>query len=117
MAEVPAIETWDSLERIPHPKIRAFADYWQSKRRQRRAPTRADIDPSELGPFLPHMYMLDVLPGPRPVGSSRRPWRVSVPVRGHAACPPFPPASIGDPAGRWKRASSLRLRDDSAYEP
>lgn len=65
MAEVPAIETWDSLERIPHPKIRAFADYWQSKRRQRRAPTRADIDPSELGPFLPHMYMLDVLPGPR----------------------------------------------------
>src|SRR5688572_16937936 len=27
---------------------------------------RADIDPSELGPFLPHMYMLDVVPpGPR----------------------------------------------------
>ena len=65
MAEAPAIETWDSLERIPHPKIRAFAAYWQSKRGQRRAPARADIDPSELGPFLPHMYMLDVLPGPR----------------------------------------------------
>jgi hypothetical protein len=66
MAGAPAIETWDSLERIPHPKIRAFAEYWQSKRAQRRAPTRADIDPAELGPFLPHMYMLDVMPpGPR----------------------------------------------------
>jgi hypothetical protein len=34
MAETPAIETWDSLERIAHPKIRAFAQYWQSKRGQ-----------------------------------------------------------------------------------
>ena len=66
MAEAPAVETWESLERIPHPKIRAFAEYWQSKRGQRRAPARADIDPAELGPFLPHMYMLDVVPpGPR----------------------------------------------------
>jgi hypothetical protein len=45
--------------------FRAFAAHWQSKRGQRRALTRADIDSSELGPFLPHMYMLDVLPGPR----------------------------------------------------
>jgi hypothetical protein len=66
MVETPAVDTWDSLERIPHPTIRAFAQYWQSKRGQRRAPARADIDPSELGPFLPHMYMLDVVPaGPR----------------------------------------------------
>jgi len=66
MAGAPAVETWNSLERIPHPKIRAFAEYWQSKRAQRRAPARADIDPAELGPFLPHMYMLDVVPpGPR----------------------------------------------------
>src|SRR4029434_8625350 len=66
MAEAPAVETWDSLDRIPHPKIRAFADHWQLKRGQRRAPGPAEIDPSELGPFLPNMYMLDVVPpGPR----------------------------------------------------
>jgi hypothetical protein len=61
-----AVETWDSLERIPHPRIREFAAYWQSKRAGRRAPPRGDIDPAELAPFLPHMYMLDVVPpGPR----------------------------------------------------
>ena len=62
----PAVETWDSLDRIPHPKIRAFADYWQTKRGDRRAPARGDIDPLELGCYLPYMYMLDAVPpGPR----------------------------------------------------
>jgi hypothetical protein len=62
----PTIETWDSLDRIPHPKIRTFAAYWQTKRGDRRAPARGDIDPSELGCYLPYMYMLDVVPpGPR----------------------------------------------------
>jgi hypothetical protein len=60
------IETWCSLDRIPHPEIRGFATYWQTKRAARRAPARCDIDPSELARFLPHMYMLDVVPpGPR----------------------------------------------------
>jgi hypothetical protein len=56
-----AIETWHSLERISHPLIRQFADYWQRKRGARRAPARCDIDPTELGSFLPHMFMLDVI--------------------------------------------------------
>jgi hypothetical protein len=64
--EEPEVETWDSLDRIPHPKIRAFAEYWQTKRGGRRAPARCDIDPSDLGSYLPYMYMVDVVPpGPR----------------------------------------------------
>ena len=64
--EEPEVETWDSLDRIPHPKIRAFAEYWQTKRGGRRAPARGDIDPSDLGSYLPNMYMIDVVqPGPR----------------------------------------------------
>jgi hypothetical protein len=55
------IETWHSLERISHPLIRQFADYWQRKRGGRRAPARCDIDPTELGSFLPHLFMLDVI--------------------------------------------------------
>jgi hypothetical protein len=63
----PLIETWASIGRILHPRIFEVAAYWHSKRRQRRAPARRDIDPPfELRSYLPHLFMLDVVwPGPR----------------------------------------------------
>lgn len=63
----PSIETWASMGRILHPRIQEVAAYWDSKRRGRRAPARCDMDPPfELRPYLPHLFMLDVVePGPR----------------------------------------------------
>jgi hypothetical protein len=63
----PPIETWASIGRILHPRIQEVAAYWESKRRQRRAPSRRDLDPPfELRSYLPHLFMLDVVrPGPR----------------------------------------------------
>ncbi|WP_298720517.1 PAS domain-containing protein [uncultured Ferrovibrio sp.] len=39
--------------------------YWSQKRGGRRFPSRRDIDPIELGPMLPNIYLVDVLPGPQ----------------------------------------------------
>jgi hypothetical protein len=58
----PSVETWHSLERISHPQIREFAAYWRRKRGDRRAPSRSDIDPFELRAYLPHIFILDVVP-------------------------------------------------------
>ncbi|MGH6934127.1 MAG: PAS domain-containing protein [Dongiaceae bacterium] len=41
--------------------LRAVADYWRGKKRDRAMPSRADIDPVELRLLLPNIYLLDVL--------------------------------------------------------
>lgn len=54
------------LEIIDRPEVRSigeFAAYWDGKRAGRRAPRRADIDPAEIKPHLPHVFMVDVLEG------------------------------------------------------
>lgn len=38
--------------------------YWDSKRAGRAMPARADIEPSEIMPLLPHVVLLDVLEDP-----------------------------------------------------
>lgn len=48
-----------------HPDIRVMVDYWRRKRGTRRMPSRADIDPSELKPFLPRISLVDVVPDER----------------------------------------------------
>ena len=42
-----------------------FYRYWDSKRRGRLMPARADIDPSEIVPLLPGIVLIDVLPDAR----------------------------------------------------
>ena len=41
--------------------IVAFHRYWDSKRRGRRMPSRADIDPAEIVPLLPGITLIDVV--------------------------------------------------------
>ena len=41
--------------------IVAFYNYWHSKRRGRHMPSRADIDPAEIVPFLPGIVLIDVI--------------------------------------------------------
>jgi hypothetical protein len=41
-------------------KLRAVFAYWNSKRRGRAMPSRADLDPVELKAFLPQLVLLDV---------------------------------------------------------
>jgi hypothetical protein len=43
------------------PDIVAFYAYWDGKRRGRRMPSRADIDPAEIVPFLPGIMLVDVV--------------------------------------------------------
>ncbi len=48
-----------------NPVIRRFHEYWLSKCRDNRLPSRDQIDPLEMRPFLPHVILFDVehLPG------------------------------------------------------
>ncbi|HET6618544.1 MAG TPA: PAS domain-containing protein [Dongiaceae bacterium] len=43
------------------PDIVAFHAYWNRKRRGRRMPARADIDPAEIVPFLPGIMLVDAV--------------------------------------------------------
>lgn len=43
------------------PRIRAFYEYWASKRGRRTMPSRSDINPSEIVAFLPSVIILDVI--------------------------------------------------------
>jgi len=41
-------------------RLAAIYQYWDGKRRGRLMPSRADIDPIELKPYLPQLVLLDV---------------------------------------------------------
>lgn len=43
-----------------NPLIRRFHEYWLSKCRGGRLPSRDEIDPLEMRPFLPHVILFDV---------------------------------------------------------
>jgi hypothetical protein len=51
------------IEQPEAPLIRELLAYWERKRAGRMAPRRSDIDPTELVPHLPTMYMIDVIDG------------------------------------------------------
>jgi hypothetical protein len=42
---------------------RELKQYWDVKRKGRRCPSRADIDPLELPSHLGYLFLIDVLPG------------------------------------------------------
>ena len=44
-----------------HPDILKVLAYWEGKRRGRRMPSRADIDPGELLYFLPYISLIDAV--------------------------------------------------------
>jgi hypothetical protein len=44
--------------------LRFARDYWFEKRAGRLAPTRADIDPIDIGPILPQVMLVDVSTDP-----------------------------------------------------
>ena len=53
-------EAWQTSNEINHPTLVAIYRYWDGKRRGRAMPRRADIDPTEIVPLLPHVFMVDV---------------------------------------------------------
>jgi hypothetical protein len=55
----PRTTSLDFLERC-RPATAEFYRYWDSKRRGRKMPSRADIDPLEMKPWLPGTALVDV---------------------------------------------------------
>lgn len=48
---------------IDNPVLQFFLSYWQEKRAGRSMPSRADISPREIKPYLGWVCLLDALPG------------------------------------------------------
>lgn len=46
-----------------HDILRQLEAYWRTKKGERRAPARADLDPIEVPTLMPHLLLLDVEPG------------------------------------------------------
>lgn len=59
-----AAESWSELAGFEF-DILVFHRYWDGKRRGRSMPSRADIDPAEMVPFLPGITLIDVVPDAR----------------------------------------------------
>jgi hypothetical protein len=70
-------------ESFPDQRLRALFTYWSMKRGERRMPSRADIDPAELRPLLPHIMLLDVIDG----GSDMRYRLVGTEIERHLGRP------------------------------
>jgi len=61
----PTAAEIEALITACHPDIHVIVDYWRAKAGTRRMPARADIDPSELKPYLPRISLIDVVPDAR----------------------------------------------------
>jgi hypothetical protein len=61
----PTAAEVEALITACHPDIHAMVAYWRGKRGARRMPSRSDIDPSELKPYLPRISLVDVVPDER----------------------------------------------------
>ncbi len=48
---------------IKHPKLQQLFDYWESKRGQRKMPSRADIDPLDMSFIIGNLILVDVIAG------------------------------------------------------
>jgi hypothetical protein len=50
--------------RVGHPELKQLYAYWLEKKGARLAPARSDIHPTDMRPFLRHVFLLDVLGTP-----------------------------------------------------
>ena len=48
---------------VTQPVLRPVLDYWEQKRAGRAMPRRQDIEPAELKAYLPHISLVEPLPG------------------------------------------------------
>ena len=53
-----------AISATAHGDLRAFMDYWQSKKIDDRPPLRTDIDPTEIPKLLPNVLLIDVVGDP-----------------------------------------------------
>jgi hypothetical protein len=53
------------VPQIDDRELKRLYDYWVERRGNRLMPARADIDPLAIGYILGHLFLFDVLPGPK----------------------------------------------------
>lgn len=95
-----------------HADVLKVLAYWQGKCRGRRMPSRADIDPLELGPFLPHITLVDVVADARRfvyrlVGTAEVNLRGNDPT-GKAVADGYFAATVQEALDRYQRICTTR---------
>jgi hypothetical protein len=53
------------LATLPDERLQQAYAYWRQKKGTREFPSRADLQPQEMKPFLSHVMLIDVLSDPR----------------------------------------------------
>jgi len=54
------------LDALCHSETKALLAYWQDMRHDRNMPAPSDFDPAAVRGLLPHISLIEVLPGPPP---------------------------------------------------
>lgn len=65
MTKPPADQTADVRSRIRTPALRSLFDYWNKKRGKQRFILRSELEPGEITPLLPLVFILEVQREPR----------------------------------------------------
>ena len=65
MIKAPADQSADVRSRIRAPALLSLFDYWNKKRGGRRFILRSELEPGEIAPLLPLVFILEVQQKPR----------------------------------------------------
>lgn len=65
MTKSPSNQTADVRSRIRTPALRSLFDYWNKKRGEQRFILRSQLEPGEITPLLPLVFILEVQREPR----------------------------------------------------
>lgn len=65
MTKPPSDQTADMHSRIRTPALRSLFDYWNEKRGEQRFILRSQLEPHEITPLLPLVFILEVQRAPR----------------------------------------------------
>ncbi len=55
---------YDSVEQLRSPSVKELYTYWRSKQRGRPMPAPSDIDPAEIRPLLPSLFIAEYVGAP-----------------------------------------------------
>jgi hypothetical protein len=86
---------------IADQRLRAVFAYWRGRCPGRSMPSRADVDPAELKPYLPNIALIDVESDP-----PRYRYRLAGTLSYHAVLGAFQPVPVPAP-GRLPRAAHI----------
>ena len=74
-------------EKLDEPLLAELHSYWSARRRGRKVPARADIDPVDIPQLLPHLTLTEMVPAQTARGFRIRYRLAGTEIESHFGCP------------------------------